>query len=185
MSNSAHDRALGRYRGWIYDTAGYNLVWGAANVFFPLLVFDLLAKPHPHYTAVWQVVGMFVLAYAPAYWWAARFPDRHRQIVLVGLAGKILGPIGFVRALANGSLPALFGWTILTNDLIWWPVFAPYLRDVAARAGGAAALLGGEIYGGDQVQLDFAAVDRSPATCYTVACRTGIVRQCPWRRADV
>ena len=44
----------------------------------------------------------------PAYMWAARFPHRHRQIFLVGLAGKILGPIGFVWALANGSLPASF-----------------------------------------------------------------------------
>ncbi len=87
---------------------------------------------------------MFVLVYAPAYWWAARFPYRHRQLILVGLAGKILGPIGFVWALANGGLPASFGWTILTNDLIWWPAFALYLRDVAARAGGVAPLLRGE-----------------------------------------
>lgn len=144
MNISAHDSALARYRGWFHAAAVYNLVWGAANVFFPLLVFDLLNMPHPRYTALWQVVGMFVLVYAPAYWWAARFPYRHRQLILVGLAGKILGPIGFVWALANGGLPASFGWTILTNDLIWWPAFTLYLRDVAARTGGVAPLLRGE-----------------------------------------
>ncbi len=80
-----------------------------------------------------------------AYWWAARFPHRDIQIVLVGLAGKILGPIGFVWALAKGSLPAPFGWTILTNDMTWWPVYALCLRDMAARAGCVAAPLRGEL----------------------------------------
>lgn len=72
--NSAHDVVLARYRDWFYAAAGYKLVRGAANVFLSLLVYDILDMQHPRYTAVWQVVGMYVMVYAPAYRWAARFP---------------------------------------------------------------------------------------------------------------
>jgi small multidrug resistance pump len=43
--------------------------------------------------------------------------------VLVGLLGKIFGPIGFVGAVTSGRFPLAMGWTIVTNDLIWWIPF--------------------------------------------------------------
>jgi small multidrug resistance pump len=43
---------------------------------------------------------------------------RHWPIVLVGLLGKVLGPIGFLDAALRSALPGAVGWTILTNDLI-------------------------------------------------------------------
>ena len=86
---------------------------------------------------------MFVLVYAPAYWWAGRHPERHRHIIFIGLLGKLLGPVGFLWAVGRKQLPAAFGWTNLTNDLIWWPAFALYLRD-AANPGGWPAFLRGE-----------------------------------------
>jgi len=63
---------------------------------------------------------------------------------LIGLFGKLFRPIGFVWAVANDDLPAAFGWTIITNDLIWWPAFALYLRDAARLCGGWRALMTGE-----------------------------------------
>lgn len=87
---------------------------------------------------------MFVLVYAPAYLWAARRPAHHRHLIVIGLLGKVLGPIGFVWAVANDDLPQAFGWTIITNDLIWWPAFGLYLRDTISRCGGVRALLLGD-----------------------------------------
>ena len=55
---------------------------------------------------------------------AARDPIRHWPIVLVGLLGKILGPIGFLGAVLNDRVPLEAGLVIVTNDLIWWPGFA-------------------------------------------------------------
>lgn len=98
----------------------------------------------PNYLPLWQVVGMFVLVYAPAYWWVGRFPARHRHLIVIGLLGKLLGPAGFAWSAAGGHLPLAFGLTILTNDLIWWPAFLLFLRDVARQHGGWAALLQGE-----------------------------------------
>jgi hypothetical protein len=98
----------------------------------------------PEYLALWQVVGMLVAVYAPAYWWVARFPSRHRHLVIIGLLGKLLGPIGFAWSAASGQLPLAFGLTILTNDLIWWPAFALFLRDAARLSGGWRRFLSGE-----------------------------------------
>ena len=120
--------ALLRYRPWFYAAAAYNLIWGLINGLFPTLFFTLIGMPLPNYLPLWQVVGMFVLVYAPAYWWAGRYPARFPHLIAVGLLGKVLGPLGFVWAVFMGQLPLAFGLTNLTNDLIWWPAFFLYLR---------------------------------------------------------
>lgn len=133
-----------RYRPWFYAAAVYNAVWGGLIVFFPGLLFESLRIAPPNYLPLWQVVGMFVLVYAPAYWWVGRFPSQHRHLIVIGLLGKILGPVGFAWSAAGGHLPLAFGLTILTNDLIWWPAFVLFLGDAARQYGGWAALLKGE-----------------------------------------
>lgn len=140
---------LTRYRPWFYAAAIYNLLWGATHILFPAWFFDLIRAPQPNYPALWQVVGMFVLVYAPAYWWAGRDPARHRHFILIGLLGKILGPIGFVWSAATlgqapPDLPLAFGLTLLTNDLLWWPSFLLFVRDAAALSGGWLNLIKGE-----------------------------------------
>ena len=110
---------------------------------FPRLFFELVRIPAPADTALWQVLGMFVLVLAPAYWWMGRYPYDHRHFILIALLGKTFGPLGFVWSLATGALPPAFGWTILTNDLIWWPAFWLFLRDVI-RLNGLLPLLRGE-----------------------------------------
>lgn len=136
-------RSLDRYRPWFYAAAVYNLVWGAINILFPNLLFNLIRVAPPSVPPLWQVVGMFVLVYAPASW-AARYPARHPHLILIGLLGKILGPVGFVFSALTGQLPLAFGLTILTNDLIWWPAFFSYVHEAARQHGGWATLLRGE-----------------------------------------
>ena len=143
MNQPAAAPDLSRYRPWFYAAAVYNLLWGTLTVLFPRLFFDLIGMEHPNHAALWQVTGMFVLVYAPAYYWAARHPERHVHLILIGLLGKLFGPIGFFWSVDTGQLPLAFGWTILTNDLIWWPAFILYIRDVARANGGLLALLKG------------------------------------------
>jgi len=144
LSPGAEHDPLARYRRWFYAAADYNVVWGLAAILYPAGFFRLIGIAEPNYPALWQVVGMFVLVYAPAYWWAGRFPTRHRHLIVIGLLGKILGPVGFVISAATGQLPLAFGLTILTNDLIWWPAFGLFLRDAARISGGWMRLLRGE-----------------------------------------
>ena len=108
----------------LWAAAIYNLAWGGLVVLFPLAPFRWAALPLPNYPEIWQCLGMVVGVYGVAYALAARDPIRHWPIVLAGLLGKILGPIGFVYAAWEGRLPWRAGWTIVTNDLIWWLPFA-------------------------------------------------------------
>jgi hypothetical protein len=105
----------------------YNLVWGLFVILFPLAIFAWTGMQPPRYPEIWQCVGMIVGVYGIGYLIAAEDPFRHWPIVLVGLLGKIFGPIGFISAVRSGALPLAWGWTIVTNDLIWWVPFAAIL----------------------------------------------------------
>lgn len=118
-------------RWWLRAAGIYNLLWGALVIAFPHALFDLCGIERMRYPEIWQCVGMIVGVYGIGYWIAASNSRRHWPIVLVGLLGKVFGPIGFAVALAKGTFPPIFGLTILTNDLIWWIPFALMLRDAA------------------------------------------------------
>ena len=135
---------LARYRPWFYAAALYNLLWGSITLLFPQLFLRVIGMSVPDVLPFWQCIGMFVLVYAPAYWWAGRYPSRYRHLILIGMFGKILGPIGFVWAFTHHQLPLAFGLINLTNDVIWWPAFALYLRSAACLAGGWIPFLRGE-----------------------------------------
>lgn len=124
--------------GWVLRAAGvYNVLWGGWVILFPRAIFDLAGIPPVNYIEIWQCVGMIVGVYGVGYWIAARDPVTHWPIVLVGLLGKVLGPIGFLGAAMRGRLPWAFGLTNLTNDLIWWIPFALILLN-ALRAPAAS-----------------------------------------------
>lgn len=117
---------------WIHRVlmaaAAYNLLWGAFAIISPLTIFRLAGfQPLPNYPQLWQCIGMIVGVYGIGYGIAASNPYRHWPIVLVGFLGKILGPIGFVSAVTSGAFPPAMGWTILTNDVVWWIPFAMIL----------------------------------------------------------
>ena len=107
--------------------AFYNIIWGAWIVLFPLHLFQLVGMKAPLYPEIWQCVGMIVGVYGIGYYIASKNPETHWPIVLVGLIGKVLGPIGFLNALILERFSPLFGWVILTNDLIWWVPFGHIL----------------------------------------------------------
>lgn len=114
---------------WLFAAGVYNILWGAAVVLFPGALFEFAGMEQPRYPQLWQCIGMIVGVYGVGYLAAARDHRRHWPIVLVGLLGKIFGPIGFAQAVIQGDLPPAFGITILPNDLIWWIPFSLMLRD--------------------------------------------------------
>ena len=107
--------------------AVYNIAWGAVVVLFPLAPFRWAGMAEPNYPQLFQCIGMIVGVYGIGYWIAAEDPRRHWPIILVGLLGKIFGPIGFFVSAIQGGLPWIAGMTILTNDLIWWVPFTGML----------------------------------------------------------
>jgi hypothetical protein len=127
---------LAAFRPWLIAAAIYNLVSGTIIVIAPALYFRIVHIPPPNYLPLWQVVGMFVLVYSPGYWWAYRAPAAHSHLVLIGLLGKLLGPIGFAWSAWVGQLPLAFGAILVSNDLLWWPAFIGFVATAARLSGG-------------------------------------------------
>lgn len=119
--------------------AVYNVLWGGFAVLAPDLLFTWADMTPPRYPGLWQCIGMIVGVYGVGYFVAAWNPVRHWPIVLVGLLGKLFGPIGFVASILQGPFTVKFGLTILTNDLIWWIPFSLILlhayRQFSRRSG--------------------------------------------------
>jgi len=121
-------------KGWLLAAAAYNVVWGAVVIGAPESLFHWTRMEPPRYLEIWQCVGMIVGVYGIGYAIAAFDPLRHWPIVLVGLLGKILGPVGFATAMAKGVFPPRFAVTILTNDLAWWVPFGGILWAAMSEA---------------------------------------------------
>lgn len=128
---------------WLRAAGVYNLAWGAVMIIAPVWSMGVLGV-RPASTEVWPelwgCIGMIIGVYGVGYLLAAPAPLRHWPITLVGLLGKVLGPIGFVDAAVKGRLPWSMGWTILSNDLLWWIPFSIILLHarrafLARRAG--------------------------------------------------
>lgn len=128
------------HRKLLKVAAIYNLAWGAIAIVFPMAVFQLAGMdPLPNYPEFWQCIGMIVGVYGIGYWIAARDPVRHWPIVLVGLLGKIMGPLGFLQSVINERLPLSLGLTIMTNDLLWWIPFGLILWNARQQSLPASA----------------------------------------------
>lgn len=126
MNPGYHPKQWMRY---VLNLAGlYNLVWGTVAIALPVSMLNWLGiEPDPTAVKFWQCIGMIVGVYGVGYLIAARAPYRHWPMTLVGLLGKLLGPLGFAAAIVGGSLPVSLSWTILTNDIVWWIPFAMIL----------------------------------------------------------
>jgi len=107
----------------------YNIVWSAWVIIFPSHFFEVLNMPPINYPMIWQGLGMVIGVYGFGYWWAAKDPSRHWPIVAVGLLGKIFGPLGYIFNIIQGFPYDQFGYTLITNDIIWWIPFYLILKD--------------------------------------------------------
>jgi peroxiredoxin len=103
----------------------YNLICGGLTVLFPLATLRWLGfSLVPVYPEFWQFLGMILGVSGIGYLVAGRAPYRHWPIILVGLLGKLFGPIGCALSIGSGTLPtSSMAQMILINDIIWWIPF--------------------------------------------------------------
>jgi hypothetical protein len=85
------------------------------------------ALNHPE---IFACLAMVIGLYGVLYLEVARVPERGWLLAAVGLAGKVLGPIGLLVLIVSGRWPWQTLILCLTNDFIWWIPFGLYLRDV-------------------------------------------------------
>lgn len=132
------------FKKWFFAAAIYNTCWGASVVLFPQWYFHFNGLPVPEALFLWQTVGMCILVYAPAYWWASKDPYKFKHYIVIGFLGRALGPVGFIWAYCAGHVPLIFGVTIIFNDMIWLPAFFLFLKKVAGEGAGWWKLISGE-----------------------------------------
>lgn len=123
MNRSDAAEHLRTYRLWFYAAALYNVARGAAVITFPVPLSRLAGLEVETVVPLVQVIGMMVGVFAIGYYLLTREPLRYAGLIWIALAGKTLGPVGFVYYAIAGVLPWTFGWTCVVNDIIWWPAF--------------------------------------------------------------
>ncbi|WP_033338826.1 hypothetical protein [Catenuloplanes japonicus] len=113
----------------VFLAAGtYNILWGLYAVLDPQWLFRVAGMPPSSTPQIFACLGMVLGLYGLLYLEVARRPADGWLPAAVGLAGKILGPIGLAWLIVTGEWPWQTVAIIITNDLIWWIPFALYLR---------------------------------------------------------
>jgi hypothetical protein len=107
----------------------YNIGWGLFVALNPNWLFSFAGMEPINYPDVFACLGMVVGLYGIVYLEIARRPERGFLLALVGLIGKILGPIGLFLLIAQGAWKPATIVMCLTNDFIWWIPFGLYLYD--------------------------------------------------------
>lgn len=99
----------------------YNLVWSAFAIAAPAASLRLAGFPDDKVVLpMWQGTGLLIGLFGVGYWLAARNPYQHWLVILIGLLGKVLAPLGLVGAMVRAELPWRAAPMIIPNDLIWW-----------------------------------------------------------------
>ena len=104
----------------------YNLAFGLWAAVWPLAFFELFDVATPRYPGIWACLGMVVGVYGFLYLYAAWKLAAAWPIIVVGLLGKLLGPIGIVTSFGD-DWPRRLGMVCVYNDLIWWLPFGLFL----------------------------------------------------------
>lgn len=100
----------------------YNLLYAVALTLWPAQIFHWLGMPGTPNPII-QCIGMMVGVYALAYWIAAEDLLRYWPLVVVGLIGKTLGPLGFLYNALTGVFSWHSGFFVVFSDLVWWVPF--------------------------------------------------------------
>ncbi len=117
------------YRLIFAVAAAYNISLGLWAVLTPEAFFDLFQVAGPRYPALWSTLGLVLGLYGAAYVYAAWRLDRARPFIAIGLAGKILGPLGWIVAVHADKLPLRTFALIAFDDIVWWLPFALFLLE--------------------------------------------------------
>ena len=110
-----------------YTAALFN--WGAVLLFLPALGIarQLGIDPAPTGTIFEEVALAAVFAFGVGYWMVGNAPDRHRGIVQIGLAGKLMVVAIVVAHYLAGSA-SLAMTAVVSGDLIYAVLFILFLK---------------------------------------------------------
>jgi small multidrug resistance pump len=107
------------------------LIWGVFIILWPAkssLAYGFAQPPAELF--LWQGTGLVIVLFGIGYVIASTNPLQHWLIVLIGLLGKSLGPIGMAWSVYHGQVSSNVLYLIPINDLIWLIPFGLILQRV-------------------------------------------------------
>lgn len=107
----------------------YNVAWGLYAAVDPQWLFRVAGMEPMRHPEIFMTLGMVIGLYGILYLDVARAPEQGWLVAAVGLAGKLLGPLGFAVVVATGAWPPSALVLVVTNDLLWWLPFGLYVYD--------------------------------------------------------
>lgn len=106
-------------------------IWGVFIILWPAkssLAYGFAQPPTELF--LWQGTGLVIVLFGIGYVIASTNPLQHWLIVLIGLLGKSLGPIGMAWSVYHGQVSSNVLYLIPINDLIWLIPFGLILQRV-------------------------------------------------------
>lgn len=119
------------------------MAWGLYAAVDPQWLFRFAGMEPMRHPEIFTTLGMVIGLYGVLYLEVARAPERGWLLAAVGLAGKLLGPLGFAFVILTGAWPLSTVVLVLTNDLLWWLPFGLYLYDAWPEFRDSTELPGG------------------------------------------
>ena len=101
----------------------YNIVAGLSMVIFYHEGFKSLGLPKPEFNMPIQLVGVLVAIFGVGYLIVDRNPIENRNVLLLGLMSKVLGPLLAFGYVASGVLPLMMLVVLFFADIIYWVPF--------------------------------------------------------------
>jgi small multidrug resistance pump len=132
LSNDRTRTSPPRWQSIALGVAGVQcLIWGVFIILWPARSSLAYGFPQPPTELfLWQGTGLVIVLFGVGYVIASTNPLQHWSIVLIGLLGKSLGPIGMAWSVYHGQVSSKVLYLMPINDLVWLIPFALILQRV-------------------------------------------------------
>ncbi len=111
------------WRPVLMFAAAYNMLAGFAMLIFYHEGFAGLGLEKTSFNLPIQLVGMCVALFGIGYWIVSRNPAENRNVLLLGMLSKLIGPLLAVRYIMRGDLPA---WILIVFFFADWIYLLPF-----------------------------------------------------------
>ena len=101
----------------------YNIVAGLSMIVLYHEGFKALGLPKPEFNMPIQLVGVLVAVFGIGYLMVNKNPVANRNVLLLGLISKFLGPMLAFFYVATGVLPLVMLVVLFFADIIYWVPF--------------------------------------------------------------
>ena len=125
--NNSTDSGFESHPAWwrpvLVFAAVYNLLAGFAMLIFYHEGFAGLELEKTSFNLPIQLVGMCVALFGIGYWIVSRNPVENRNVLLLGMLSKLIGPLLAIRYIMRGDLPA---WILIVFFFADWIYLLPF-----------------------------------------------------------